>query len=147
MFDDIAGKIKALAKVTCGLGIAASIMSAFALWAQSSPYNSTTSAGVLVLVLGSLASWIGSFFTYGFGQLIENTNTIHSDNLKIQELLKESKEENASSTTKAHPTRTSQFQSVESLHSNDEWECAVCGMRNSKRTNSCINCGHRRISP
>lgn len=147
MFDDIAGKIKALAKVTCGLGIAASIMGAFALWAQSSPYNSTTSAGVLVLVLGSLASWIGSFFTYGFGQLIENTNTIHSDNLKIQELLKEPKEENASSTTEAHPTRTSQFQSVESLHSNDEWECTVCGMRNSKRTNSCINCGHRRISP
>lgn len=147
MFDDIAGKIKALAKVTCGLGIAASIMGAFALWAQSSPYNSTTSAGVLVLVLGSLASWIGSFFTYGFGELIENTNIIHLDNLKIQELLKESKEENASSTTEAHPTRTSQFQSIESLHSNDEWECAVCGMRNSKRTNSCINCGHRRISP
>ena len=63
------------------------------------------------------------------------------------ELLKEPKEENASSTTEAHPTRTSQFQSIESLHSNDEWECAVCGMRNSKRTNSCINCGHRRISP
>lgn len=147
MFDDIAGKIKALAKVTCGLGIAASIMGAFALWAQSSPYNSTTSAGVLVLVLGSLASWIGSFFTYGFGQLIENTNTIHSDNLKIQELLKEPKEENASSTTVTHPTRTSQFQSIESLYSNDEWECAVYGMRNSKRTNSCINCGHRRISP
>lgn len=87
MFDDIAGKIKALAKVTCGLGIAASIMGAFALWAQSSPYNSTTSAGVLVLVLGSLASWIGSFFTYGFGELIENLETLHADNLKIQSLL------------------------------------------------------------
>ena len=87
MFDDIAGKIKALAKVTCGLGIAASIMGAFALWAQSSPYNSTTSAGVLVLVLGSLASWIGSFFTYGFGELIENTTRIHEDNLELQKIL------------------------------------------------------------
>lgn len=147
MFDDIGGKIKTLAKITCGLGIAASIIGVIALWMQNSNYNPTTIIGVLVLVLGSLASWIGSFFTYGFGQLIENTNTIHSDNLKIQELLKEPKEENASSTTEAHPTRTSQFQSIESLHSNDEWECAVCGMRNSKRTNSCINCGHRRISP
>ena len=139
MFDDIAGKIKALAKVTCGLGIAVSLMGAFALWAQSSPYNSTTLAGILVLVLGSLASWIGSFFTYGFGELIENTNTIHLDNLKIQELLKKTKEENASSTTVTHPTRMSQ--------SNDEWECAFCGMRNSKSTNSCVNCGCRRISP
>ena len=147
MFDDIGKKIKTLAAVTCGLGITASIISAIALWIQDSSYNPTAFTGVLVLVLGSLSSWIGSFFTYGFGQLIENTNTIHSDNLKIQELLKKPKEENASSTTEAHPTRTSQFQSVESLHSNDEWECSVCGMRNSKRTNSCINCGHRRISP
>ena len=147
MFDDIGGKIKALAKVTCGLGIAASIIGAFALWAQNSSYNPTMFAGVLVLVLGSLASWIGSFFTYGFGQLIENTNTIHLDNLKIQELLKKPKEENASSTTVTHPMRRSQSQSTESLLSNDEWECAFCGMRNAKRTNSCINCGWRRISP
>lgn len=147
MFDDIGGKIKALAKVTCGLGIAASIIGAFALWAQNSSYNPTMFAGVLVLVLGSLASWIGSFFTYGFGQLIENTNTIHLDNLKIQELLKKPKEENASSTTVTHPMCTSQSQSTEPLLSNDEWECAFCGMRNSKRTNSCINCGCRRISP
>lgn len=147
MFDDIGGKIKMLAKVTCALGMIASVCGAIALWTQNSPYTPTILTGVLVLGLGCLGSWIGSFFTYGFGQLIENTNTIHSDNLKIQELLKEPKEENASSTTEAHPTRTSQFQSIESLHSNDEWECAVCGMRNSKRTNSCINCGHRRISP
>ncbi|MFR5787716.1 MAG: hypothetical protein ACLUHE_11880 [Christensenellales bacterium] len=91
MFDDIGGKIKTLAKITCGLGIAASIIGAIALWMQNSNYNPTTIIGVLVLVLGSLASWIGSFFTYGFGQLIENTNTIHSDNLKIQELLRNQK--------------------------------------------------------
>lgn len=40
-----------------------------------------------MLVLGSLSSWIGSFFTYGFGELIENLETLHADNLKIQSLL------------------------------------------------------------
>ena len=35
-------------------------------------------AGLLTIVLGSLLSWIGSFFTYGFGQLIENTDDIRS---------------------------------------------------------------------
>ena len=147
MFDNIGEKIKTLAVVTCGMGIIASIIGAIALWMQDSRYNPTAFSGVLVLVLGSLASWIGSFFTYGFGELIENTNTIHLDNLKIQELLKKPKEENASSTTVTHPMRRSQSQSTESLLSNDEWECAFCGMRNAKRTNSCINCGCRRISP
>lgn len=56
MFDDIGGKIKTLAKITCGLGIAASIIGAIALWMQNSNYNPTTIIGVLVLVLGSLAS-------------------------------------------------------------------------------------------
>ncbi len=105
MFDDIGGKLKALAKVACGLGIAASIIGAFALWVQNSSYNPTTFAGVLVLVLGSLASWIGSFFTYGFGALIENSETLHADNLKIQELLKTQQGESASSTPAVHPVR------------------------------------------
>lgn len=91
MFDDIGGKIKTLAKITCGLGIAASIIGAIALWMQNSNYNPTTIIGVLVLVLGSLASWIGSFFTYGFGQLIENTNTIHSDKSKNSRIIKGTK--------------------------------------------------------
>ena len=146
MFDDIGGKIKALAKVTCGLGIAASIIGAIALWMQNSDYNPTAFSGVLVLGMGSLASWIGSFFTYGFGELIENSETLHADNLRIQELLKTQQGESTDSAPVVHPVRISKPQSSESLLSNDEWECAACGMRNSKRTNSCINCGRRRMS-
>ena len=102
MFDNIGGKIKTLAVVTCGLGIIASIIGAFALWIQSSDYNPTAFSGVLVLVLGSLASWICSSFTYGFGELIENSETLHADNLKIQELLKTQKVESAGSTPVVH---------------------------------------------
>ena len=160
MFDDIAGKIKALAKVTCGLGIAASIMSAFALWAQSSPYNSTTSAGVLVLVLGSLASWIGSFFTYGFGELIESTTRIHEDNLELQKILTLIKNKSGeidlqedgagaiSDNCEAKKTSDSK-QENEPLEmykvdrSANEIVCPVCGKVQKSDRKLCWNCGAR----
>ena len=33
-------------------------------------------AGILIFIVGSLLSWIGSFFTYGFGELVENSAKI-----------------------------------------------------------------------
>ena len=30
--------------------------------------------GFLVMIFGSLASWVSSFFIYGFGQLVENSD-------------------------------------------------------------------------
>ena len=32
--------------------------------------------GCVVMIVGSLVSWIDSFFAYGFGELIENTTVI-----------------------------------------------------------------------
>ena len=32
--------------------------------------------GLVVIIVGCLGSWIGSFFTYGFGELIEKTTEI-----------------------------------------------------------------------
>jgi hypothetical protein len=34
------------------------------------------------MVVGGLASWIGSFFTYGFGELIEKTTEIANNTSK-----------------------------------------------------------------
>lgn len=74
MFDNIGGKIKTLAVILCVLGIIASFAGAVALWAQSSRYNDTILEGVAILVAGCIGSWVGSFFIYGFGQLIENSD-------------------------------------------------------------------------
>ena len=76
MFDNIGRKIKTVAKITCVLGIVTSILAAILLWMTHSPNNPTLLIGTLVLVCGPLASWTGSFFTYGFGELIENTEAI-----------------------------------------------------------------------
>lgn len=144
MFDNIGGKIKTLAAVTCGLGITASIIGAIAIWIQDSSYNPTAFAGVLVLVLGSLASWIGSFFTYGFGTLIENSETLHADNLRIQELLKTQQGESADSTPVVHPVRISKSHITTSASSPQEWDCPKCGLRNSAYIDTCINCDYKR---
>ena len=79
MFDNIGSKIMKLAKVLCWIGIIASIVSGIVIISGGSrSYNSGAAvfSGILTIVLGCLFSWIGSFFTYGFGHLIENTDNI-----------------------------------------------------------------------
>lgn len=88
MFDNIGGKIKTLAKIICWIGIIASVISGIALMASgANRYYSGPGPvllGILTIVFGSLASWIGSFFTYGFGQLIENTDEIRGKKSSTQ---------------------------------------------------------------
>lgn len=79
MFKNIGGKIKGLAKVICYVGIAISVIAGiFMIGFGSSPYNGDTMIvmGCVVMIVGSLVSWIDSFFAYGFGELIENTTVI-----------------------------------------------------------------------
>lgn len=85
MFDNIGSKIMKLAKVICWLGIIISVISGITIIAGGASVSrsyygigagGSVLAGILTIVLGSLLSWIGSFFTYGFGQLIENTDYI-----------------------------------------------------------------------
>ena len=59
-----------LAQVVCWIGIIASVIVGLAALAVS------ILSGLLIMGLGSLASWIGSFLTYGFGQLIENSDIL-----------------------------------------------------------------------
>ena len=68
MFENIGGKIKTLAKVVCWIGIVASVI--LGLLSR----NAITA--LLFIGIGSLGSWIGSFMTYGLGQLIENTDIL-----------------------------------------------------------------------
>ena len=76
MFDNIGGKIKGLAKVLCLVGIAVSAIGAIALWCANSYYQSTIVPGFIVLIVGSVGSWLSSLFTYGFGELIDRVTSI-----------------------------------------------------------------------
>ena len=97
MFNNIGSKIMKLAKVLCWLGIIASVIAGILIMVVGANINASVSrsyyysssnsnsngsfilTGFLTMILGSLFSWIGSFFTYGFGQLIENTDYIRNN--------------------------------------------------------------------
>lgn len=90
MYKNIGRKIKILAKIICGIGIAGSVIVGLALilagsnelgtYLVGSLWNMSGTrmiiSGILIMIFGSLLSWIGSFATYGYGELIENTALI-----------------------------------------------------------------------
>ncbi len=96
MFNNVGSKIKTLAKVLCWVGIILSVVSGIIIMVAGNniPFNynygynsyrnsgfsgSTFVIGLIVIVVGSLCSWLSSLFTYGFGQLIENTDNIREN--------------------------------------------------------------------
>lgn len=74
MFSDIGGKIKVLAKVTCWIGIVASIIAGIYMVAFQG--GMMVVFGVITLVFGPLLSWLASFTLYGFGTLVQNSDII-----------------------------------------------------------------------
>lgn len=108
MFDNIGGKIKSVAKAICWIGIIASIIIGFVMLVQD---DDTALAGVLILVLGSLGSWIGSFVTYGFGQLVENSDILVQQSNKMP----------------SEPKPVGVTGSVTVPASQHQWRCDGCG--------------------
>ncbi len=76
MFNNIGKKIKTLAVVLCWIGIALSIIGGFILMTTINRSAAGFFLGILESGLGFLASWIGSFLLYGFGELIDKTADI-----------------------------------------------------------------------
>ena len=70
MYDNIGAKIKVLAQVIAWIGIAGSVITGFVIIIESA------GVGIGILIVGSLMSWISSWFMYGFGELIEKTTEI-----------------------------------------------------------------------
>ena len=84
MYSNIGGKFKVLAQVIAWIGIFFSFIAginiivsgnAMGRIAYSDEISGVASVvGFLVIVIGSLFSWLGSFVLYGFGQLVENSD-------------------------------------------------------------------------
>lgn len=73
MFDNIGSKIKSLATIFCWIGILISVFIGSFLLGNN---KNNALLGILLIAIGSLISWIGSFFMYGFGELIAKTSEI-----------------------------------------------------------------------
>lgn len=86
MFENIGGKIKALSKAICWLGIIASVIIAIILWSTNSYRSPTIGIGFGVLIGGCVFSYLGSMASYAFGELVENsTRQVEQNNKAAQE--------------------------------------------------------------
>lgn len=80
MFSNIGRKIQITGKVLCWIGIICSVASGLGLviYGVDTMQREFEHGLLLVLggvgaaLLGALLSWVGSFFTIGFGVLVEN---------------------------------------------------------------------------
>lgn len=88
MFDNISDKMKSAATALAILGIIGSIIIGIIIISEANnsyyPSATGTLSGWLVIIVGSLSSWVSSFTLYGFGQLIENTDAICSEMKSIR---------------------------------------------------------------
>ncbi len=148
MFTNIGRKIQMLAKVLCWIGIAASciygiivIVSGTSISRYLGGGGSLVLAGVLIMLLGSLLSWVGSFVLFGFGELIERVKNIEGklDNPAPSAPMPEAAPvpevagfENA--------FRTKAPEKVQS----DVWYCRKCGHKNSNDYIFCVSCGEHK---
>ena len=73
MFDNIGGKIKTLASIIAWLGIIVSVIIGIILMISAEEFGF---AGLIIVIVGSISSWIRSFLLYGFGELVENSAII-----------------------------------------------------------------------
>ena len=76
MYDNISEKIKSLAGATFALGAFMSII--LGVWLISIEHTITVPLGIIIIVVGPVASWASSWMIYGFGELIENTSDLKS---------------------------------------------------------------------
>lgn len=117
MFDNIGRSLKTLAYIILVLGIIASVVLGIVLLATSA------GLGILVIICGSIVSWIGSAILFGFGQLIENSDAIVS----------------RMTVTKTNSTQTYTPQETAVLQSTHKWMCDNCHKMISQ--SPCPYCG------
>lgn len=90
MFSNIGRKIQLTAKVLCWIGIVCSVVGGMAMLGYGITELEwgivyalpTIIGGVAAALLGSLASWVGSFMMIGFGILVERAEEIAANTRK-----------------------------------------------------------------
>lgn len=89
MFDNIGGKLKGLAVIICVIGICCTAMLGIVQIsiAAEAEEEEMILNGFITIIVGSLASWIGSFFIYGFGELVETNTQTSGELIQIKNTL------------------------------------------------------------
>lgn len=126
MFDNIGGKIKSFSMFVCIVGIITAVCIGI-----SFILNGNAIIGFVILAVGSIVSWLGSFFSYGFGQLVENSDIIAAqfkrENIKYEKNIKKQQE------AKKQKQNQEARNMVSSVNVSDneyiDIPCPICGER------------------
>ncbi|MDD3212689.1 MAG: hypothetical protein PHY64_03400, partial [Eubacteriales bacterium] len=85
MFENASAKIKVWAKIVTWIGIFASVIAGFVMisgGASMGYYYARSSMvvpGILIMVIGSLLSWVNGLFIYNFGDIAGHADSVHAD--------------------------------------------------------------------
>lgn len=138
MYDNIGSKIKTLAQVVFIIMAVISIISGVLILFI---VNYGFIIGILTAGIGVLLSWVGTFFLYGFGQLIENSDILVREAKKqsngIQRISTESNENDISTEKVAESMK--KLKANRSNTSTNIKRCPHCGERVTSKV--CDVCG------
>ena len=78
-YENIGGKIKGLARAAFIVEAIAAVISGLVMMVED---DDMIPFALLVMVVGPIVAWVGSWLLYGFGQLIENSDTLVKNTAK-----------------------------------------------------------------
>lgn len=151
MHENVGGTIKKLAVAVCWIGILVCFIGAIILW-----HLSLSVQGCILLVAGSLCSWVSSLFTYGFGELIEKVDATHQELVCQNDLLSNlviSFTANNTTASESYSAGTPIEQNLPSetgfqkpaqraiIIDSQSIQCPVCGCTQNSNRNVCWDCG------
>lgn len=125
MFDNIGQKIKSVAVTVLCVGIIASFIVGLITLFSGEDW---AFYGIFIIVIGVILSWVCSLMTYGYGQLIENSDKLVSQNKPVIK------------TQKSYDKATKSV-SVQKNNNAHKWRCEKCG--NMISENTCPYCATR----
>ena len=136
MFENIGKKIKSLATILCWVGIIAYVIAAIITFYID---DDLIGIGFLLLIVGPLMSWVGSFFIYGFGELIDKTCDI-AKNTRSGDI----KQSTSSAKIQSSGYSLSKLANEKTNNSGGFWVCKKCGTKNEMHSLCCKDCGKYR---
>ena len=134
MFNDIGKKIKGLAKILSWVGIIASCITGIVFLALASHDGLFALYGLLTAAVGSLLSWVGGFFVYGFGELIDKEDKIYKLLGGEDAVPAEAPQTSANQTASAGQTSLAK-------EAQSHWFCPNCGRSYEFWVKKCVDCG------
>lgn len=140
MFDEIGNKIKTVAVALCVLGMIVSVIWGIVL------FFSSFLSGLLVISVGILCAWAGSFTLYGFGELIEETQRNRAVNEQLLAVLNPQQEDKPVQSESAKRAANVGSYTIPgaketAVPASADWTCKYCNAQNRASATACFKCG------